>query len=1415
MAIVLNFLLFAISTVSVQAEESAPFRIPGIIEGSGKHFEITDSEYLNIALNSSEDITAKIESAPEMIVIEVKSSSSVDSANLIFSGFASGITYHKYEDNYHNYAPLIADENGSFSFTQDVSQNHIIFIQPRKSTKFIKDDATGGDCTNIGSWNASSKTCTLTQDLNETVQIDNDNIILDGAGHKISGNNTGNGIYVIGDSVIVKNISVSNFYYGVYFYYSDDSEINNSILENNNFGIDLVYSNRNKISNNTIKSNAFYGLGLYYSGGNTCLENIAGPNNGYGISEEYKGGNVYENNIASNNKNTGIRLAQGESSALRGNTANSNAYYGIQIDRTAPFTMKNNSMSDNGRTNLEIFNSITPLNDIDKSNKESGKSIYYLENIENEIFDGTNDMASFYCFECKNINLKNLSLPDGARIFFWRANDSIIENIVSLKKSIGVYLLYSWRNIIRNSDLWDIYVNGGSNKIYSNNFSTNFITSSSSSTSNLFNFDLPVGGNYWKRNEAACIDDNNDGFCDYPYKFSKYGTDYYPRSKPFDYDLVPPAPSGNSNVLFLPGIKASELYKNDSGDEDQLWPPNYFGNDVEELMLDENGKSIENVYTKDVLKSTLTGNIYASFVDDLENLKTEGKINDYAEFAYDWRQSVEDIAKNGTPYQNIVKSLTTEIQNLAENSKSKKVTIVAHSNGGLVAKAAMLELEKIGLAGKVDKIIFVATPQMGTPSAIFSMLYGYEESLAWGTLMSQSEARSLAENMPGAYGLLPAEEYFERIENPFITFSSENTRYKNFKDAYGDSIGSFGEFIDFLTGEGDGREKPNANDVESENILRENLLDEAIETQERLNIWTPPENIEVIEIAGWGLDTISGVDYTEKEKTKCYDYPGFKIPSCAGTGEYEPVYDPKFTVDGDAVVVAPSALMLTEAENVKKYWMDLYEYNDNNIPDRKHKDILEIDNARQFISNILTNSDATPLPEYIKTSRPDDYANAKPRLRMALYSPLDIHLYDDQNNHTGPKKIIDENGNEQIIFEENIPNSYYYQFGERKYVGVPSGENIRMVMNGYDSGTYTLKMEEVEETATGEEIISHTGFKNLPVSSETNVSLNIPETGLDNLSDLETDFDGDGENDYVVAPVSNGEATLPDIIPPATEIKLSGTEGNNSWFASDVSVALSAEDNMGGLGIDAISYSLDSGALWQNYSEPINISNEGIINFQYFATDKKGNKEEIKTEIIKIDKTAPEAKWIFNQAEQKLDIFGVDNLSQNISVETEEQEIKQKSEIKKGALSWIFDIIKKSEKRKNVSVILTDESGHKTEIVFEKKENNNHRVDVFPRSVSYDGVKTAFSKSLLQYKWLLDWRRKKYILFGSHIATESELLESHYFPKRNETWIMEKPRELGDDDNNDDAEKRPVWKKLPGMIIPYMQTKQGKIEIGY
>src|SRR3989344_1261170 len=101
-----------------------------------------------------------------------------------------------------------------------------------------------------------------------------------------------------------------------------------------------------------------------------------------------------------------------------------------------------------------------------------------------------------------------------------------------------------------------------------------------------------------------------------------------------------------SNVLFLPGIEASRLYRPDyAGGTDQLWEPN-IDSDVLDLYMNPDGTSARpDVYTKEVIdeKNVLPigqGNIYKSFIAEMNELKTAGTIVDWKAVPYDWRVSL-------------------------------------------------------------------------------------------------------------------------------------------------------------------------------------------------------------------------------------------------------------------------------------------------------------------------------------------------------------------------------------------------------------------------------------------------------------------------------------------------------------------------------------------------------------------------------------------------------------------------------------------------------------------------------------------------------------------------------------------------------------------------------------------------------
>lgn len=174
------------------------------------------------------------------------------------------------------------------------------------SIKYIRDDATGGDCPSIGTWDFSTKTCTLTTDVYETIQIKNDGITLDGNGHTVTITGWGFGVYIHSRTgVTIKNLNVQNniqyFGNGIYLYYSNNNTLTNNTVSNNYTGIALDWhSSNNTLINNTVSDNHIGIILSRFSNNNTITNNTV-SSKGYGILLGHSSNNkIYNNNFIDN-----------------------------------------------------------------------------------------------------------------------------------------------------------------------------------------------------------------------------------------------------------------------------------------------------------------------------------------------------------------------------------------------------------------------------------------------------------------------------------------------------------------------------------------------------------------------------------------------------------------------------------------------------------------------------------------------------------------------------------------------------------------------------------------------------------------------------------------------------------------------------------------------------------------------------------------------------------------------------------------------------------------------------------------------------------------------------------------------------------------------------------------------------------
>lgn len=509
-------LLFLFLLPGTSFAQEVSLSLPSTLSGEGTHFEITDSDYLNIIFDSTEPIKIDLESIPETISFLIRPvSPTTSSAQITIEGLEPSTKYFKYEDSYHNLVTFTSDPNGSYSYTQDLTKLHLVFIQPRESTVFIKDDPTGGNCTAVGTWDFPNKICTLTTDVFSSIQIDDNGITLDGNNHSVIGTDTGFGIFLsFKSNITIKNLTIRNFSNGMRLFVSGFlggiQILDNNMLNNQGPGIFLNVS-RNTVINNNVSTNNGSGIAFNGSTLNTITNNDA-SNNVIGLSFNVSSGNTISFNTFQENTVQDVKIF-------------------ARFENNCPNTFLNNIGS--GSRPIKYFSSPTTLQNETLSSLILCNADGSL--IDNVTIEGSDTLKNngLFLVQTDNTTIRDVTSSDNEVGIFLNAssNNNLLEdNTITSNFERGIILANSDNNIIRNNLIVDSgfglsLVASDNNQIFNNNFIDNNIFQAvvgSNSFGNIFNLPTPDGGNFWNDfNEPGegCNDVNSDGFCDTPKTF--------------------------------------------------------------------------------------------------------------------------------------------------------------------------------------------------------------------------------------------------------------------------------------------------------------------------------------------------------------------------------------------------------------------------------------------------------------------------------------------------------------------------------------------------------------------------------------------------------------------------------------------------------------------------------------------------------------------------------------------------------------------------------------------------------------------------------------------------------------------------------------------------------------------------------
>ena len=299
----------------------------------------------------------------------------------------------------------------------------------------------------------------FTGNIEGSIIVENDNIVIDGSDYALQGLGTGRGIEILDrQNVTIRNIKITNFEIGVYIY--DYSEPRNNTIHQN------------------IITYTTYGLYIEHAHNNTILDNTI-TNNEYGIYLLESRFNVFKNNSLSNNHyNLEIHNTNFANDVDASNFVNGKPmiYWVNQQDRTVPYeagyvalieceniTVQNLKLTNNGQSIL----------------LSSTKNTTIIRNIvkDNEVGIFVEDSTNITI--CENIIANNgVGIRIVGKFHAYSQNNRICENNIT-NNNIGIHIWESSNNTLFRNHLADnnygIRINrlGGvaeNNIIYNNNF---------------------------------------------------------------------------------------------------------------------------------------------------------------------------------------------------------------------------------------------------------------------------------------------------------------------------------------------------------------------------------------------------------------------------------------------------------------------------------------------------------------------------------------------------------------------------------------------------------------------------------------------------------------------------------------------------------------------------------------------------------------------------------------------------------------------------------------------------------------------------------------------------------------------------------------------------------------------------------
>jgi hypothetical protein len=554
-----------------------------------------------------------------------------------------------------------------------------------------------------------------------------------------------------------------------------------------------------------------------------------------------------------------------------------------------------------------------------------------------------------------------------------------------------------------------------------------------------------------------------------------------------------------SSVVFFPGIQGSRLYTRGYLFENQLWEPNR-DKDVQKLFFNSSGEPVsKSIYTKDIIDRTNIGSslgvgtidtdVYKGFVDFTNSLQKKKSINGYQVFPYDWRYSSWEILELNK------ESWKKKVYELAQKSKTKKVTVVGHSFGGIVATQFVTFLEEQGLGNLVDDVVIVGAPEHGSYSVVQALLHGDGLSLGKGFILSQTTARSLSKNIGSTYELLSKTMNADWFKDAIDMYPKAGRSIFNVYS----SIGTVTQFSDFIFKKNEFSTRSTSESDIAVPLTANEFVFNKVKESVMPHI---PTSVKVFNIIGSNQLTPIGTEYRHvcSREYGLFFLTGLKIVDRLFSGEYCAVErKTKFTDKGDGIV----PLGNVSQRMGSKIFVDFKKYMNLHEEYISHANMMSSEPVLSLLKEILFKRKLSfASAAYITLPEDELHTEEVAKYwRVRVLGKGKIHIETSEGN------LDDTLIREGYVESNKIAGATYEVIDGNRYVLLPVEPN-KVEITSDDFGYANVTVDTIDKNNA-----SYTTSLNQPVYFYPTIPVSPKTVVTIATSSMFVDFDGDTIND--------------------------------------------------------------------------------------------------------------------------------------------------------------------------------------------------------------------------------------------------------------------------------------------------------------